>query len=125
MTGGMTLHGVKEIKVALFKHREKYGAGMTAGLTLAGLFLQRKSMEIVPIDTGNLRGGAFTRKEGQRYNTRVFVGYTAKYAVYVHEDPDARHKEGKSYKYLEIPLRRHRDTMAKIVRIEMQKRKTI
>lgn len=34
-------------------------------------------------------------------NEDVIVGYTQRYAVYVHEDMKARHKEGKTAKYLE------------------------
>lgn len=34
-------------------------------------------------------------------NEDVIVGYTQNYAVYVHEDMKARHKEGKTAKYLE------------------------
>lgn len=39
------------------------GATLIEALYLAGLYLQRKSQELVPIDTGNLRASAFTRKE--------------------------------------------------------------
>ena len=31
------------------------------GLVLAGLRLQRDSQKLVPVDTGNLKGSAFTR----------------------------------------------------------------
>ena len=63
----------------------------SAGLRLAGLFLQRESQKIVPVQTGNLKNTAFTRKTGQRLMTDVTVGYTAKYATYVHEDLDKAH----------------------------------
>jgi hypothetical protein len=35
----------------------------------------------------------------------VVVGYTAAYAVYVHENLEAKHKEGKQAKFLEQPAR--------------------
>ena len=35
----------------------------------------------------------------------VYVGYSQAYAIYVHE-VQAKHKEGKSWKYLEYPFRR-------------------
>ena len=41
----------------------KRGVPLVKALILAGLHLQRASQEIVPIDTGNLRGSAFTEKE--------------------------------------------------------------
>lgn len=45
----------------------------------------------------------------------VIVGYTANYAMYVHEDLKARHKEGKVAKYLEKPARELSDTLGSIV----------
>lgn len=39
------------------------GASLEDGLLLAGLRIQRESMKLVPIDTGNLRASAFTRRE--------------------------------------------------------------
>jgi len=39
------------------------GVKMLQALYLAGLRLQRDSQAIVPVDTGNLRGGAFTARE--------------------------------------------------------------
>jgi hypothetical protein len=39
------------------------GATLLHGLYLAGLPIQRESQKLVPIDTGNLKASAFTRKE--------------------------------------------------------------
>jgi len=39
------------------------GKTMLEGLFLGGLFLQRTSQKLVPVDTGNLKGSAFTEKE--------------------------------------------------------------
>lgn len=41
----------------------KSGGSFTQGLMLAGLSLQRDSQKLCPVDTGNLRASAFTRKE--------------------------------------------------------------
>lgn len=41
----------------------KNGADLQTALALGGLRIQRESQRVVPIDTGNLRGSAFTRKE--------------------------------------------------------------
>ncbi len=56
----------REMSTELLKIVEttmKAGGTMTQGLKLAGLALQRASMKLVPIDTGNLRGSAFTKVE--------------------------------------------------------------
>lgn len=39
------------------------GATLAQALLLAGLFLQRASQKLVPVDTGALKGSAFTRLE--------------------------------------------------------------
>jgi hypothetical protein len=38
-------------------------------------------------------------------NGSVIVGYTQQYAIYVHENLQAAHKEGKTAKFLETPAR--------------------
>ena len=41
----------------------KNGATMLQALYIAGLRLQRESQLLVPVDTGNMKASAFTRKE--------------------------------------------------------------
>lgn len=41
----------------------KRGSTLIKALLLGGLFLQRESQKLVPVDTGNLRASAFTEKE--------------------------------------------------------------
>jgi hypothetical protein len=41
----------------------KNGKNLLNALYIAGLHLQRASQSLVPVDTGNLKGSAFTRKE--------------------------------------------------------------
>lgn len=40
-----------------------------------------------------------------RHAGSVITGYTANYALYVHENKEARHAPGKQWKYLEQPAR--------------------
>lgn len=44
-------------------------------------------------------------KDHQVLMPSVVVGYTQKYAVYVHENLDAKHAAGKQAKFLESPAR--------------------
>lgn len=48
---------------AIIKTGYRRTGTLLPGLLLAGLRLQRDSQKLVPIDTGNLKGSAFTRKE--------------------------------------------------------------
>jgi hypothetical protein len=121
--------------------------GLRRGLLKAGLALQRESMKIVPIQTGNLRNSAFTRSEGSGFQTVVIVGYTAKYALFVHEILDNAHGQefnkkhadrisrakgaarkvwfnrgiDQQAKFLEKPLREQHDRLMHIVMIEVLK----
>lgn len=98
--------GVKQVQQRLKAAALAQGAKAAANAYRAGLYVQRESQKIVPIDTGNLRNTAFTRNiGGAGWLHDVIVGYTANYAVYVHEDPNARHAEGKTYKFLEKILK--------------------
>lgn len=41
----------------------KASGSLEKGLILGGLLLQRESQQLVPVDTGNLKGSAFTKAE--------------------------------------------------------------
>lgn len=56
------LRKLKNELVEIVKQAVKNGATLQQGLFMAGLRLQRESQRICPIDTGNLRASAYTRK---------------------------------------------------------------
>lgn len=60
-----------------------------AGLMAGGLIIQGDSQKRVPVEYGNLRGSAYTRK-AQDGSQAVEVGYTASYAVFVHENMEQK-----------------------------------
>lgn len=82
-----------------------------AGLMEAGLQVQRVAQDRTPVDTGNLKSSAFTRKEGE---LGVVVGFNAAYAIFVHENLEARHPTGQA-KFLESALRDNRDAILRII----------
>lgn len=86
-----------------------------AGLLKAGLFVQAISQAVVPVKFGILKNSAFTRPKGSGASYSVLVGYTASYAIYVHENLEARHKPGKIAKFLEQPMRENADKIVGIV----------
>lgn len=55
------------------------------GLMIGGLIIQRESQRRVPVEYGNLRASAYTRR-ALTDETAVEVGYTASYALDVHEN---------------------------------------
>lgn len=126
------------------------GASLGRGLKEAGLYLQRESQKIVPVHTGDLKGSAFTRNVGGAgFDTDIIVGYTAGYAVYVHEDLEKAHGrafnvkhaaeiagastkaqkklwfnrgENQQAKFLEMPARQQRKELIRIIRREAMKK---
>ncbi len=90
ITGVSTI--MRNLKNAHQLQQKKIGRGLVE----AGRFLQRESMEIVPVHLANLKASAFTRALSLLH---VIVGYTAAYAVYVHENLDAAHGAAFNLKY--------------------------
>lgn len=131
----ISVDGIPEFRRALQSRLKVYGDAVEAGLKAGGLLIQRYSMEIVPVEFGPLRASAFTRHSGKGLKCVVRVGYTAGYAVYVHERLDLAHgrqfnekhaekiAEGvytargpeQRAKFLEEPLRKHRRAIGLMV----------
>lgn len=121
----MSLEGtdgaVNQLVGRLLTKKGMVARGMERGLKKAALFLQAESQKIVPVDTGNLKNSAYTRTEGSGFETTAEVGYTADYAIYVHEDLEARHKPGKYAMYLLTPALAFREKMIDIITKEAKK----
>lgn len=141
MAGGVPIKNIKGLGrfiANLRKEREAIPRRIGQGLKKAGLYLQAQSQKMVPVDEGNLKASAFTRSHGSGRNTVVAVGYTASYAVYVHEAvamklegrkrPARGKKKGRgrywdpqgraSAKFLEKPFRdrKNQQTMMRIIK---------
>ncbi len=110
--------GVSKVLRKMKKATKGFEARAERGLKNAGLFVQRESMKIVPIDLGNLKGTATTDNIGGKgFKTDVVVHYGAgaDYAVYVHENLNAKHKSGRQAKYLESVIRNEKKEIFKII----------
>lgn len=77
--------GAERIRERLERYQTALARALENGLLKAGETLQRDSQGRVPVDTGNLKASAFTRLDGGGLNANVIVGYTAEYALKVHE----------------------------------------
>ena len=118
----ITITGMSRVIGNLKKSQAITAIGVARGLKQGGLFLQRESQKIVPVDTTNLKGGAFTRNiGGNGFDANVIIGYVADYAVYVHENLQARHQPGKQAKYLEQPAREKKNEIFKIIKDEVKR----
>ena len=112
----MKITGVSKILKNLKKVNAGFAAGFEKGLKRGGLFLQRMSQKVVPVDKSPLKNSARTRNMGGRgFDADIIVSYGTDYAVYVHENLNASHAEGKEAKYLEKPARENRTEILKII----------
>lgn len=133
MANLVKIEGVNAIIKNLRKQKGIKGKNVLRGMKKAGLFLQRESQKIVPVDTGALKNSAFTRtvKGKAERNTKgqfvgnnvVVVGYTQLYAIYVHEDLNATHQPGKEAKFLEKPAKMFARQMGMIIAKEAKRRR--
>lgn len=90
-----------------------------AGAFAAGLMVQAEAQRRTPVDTGNLRGSAFTRRVPEDLTpdgwATVEVGFSADYAVFVHEDMEARHAVGQA-KFLESAVYDLRERIVEVIK---------
>ncbi len=92
--------GMQSILKKMSSARAKIGGDVGRGLKRGGLFLQGKSMDIVPVQLGNLKNTAFCRNVGGTgTKADVVVGYTALYAAVVHEDLEKTHGQDFNVKH--------------------------
>lgn len=122
--------GLAQVRANLQRREARMAIGLARGLKVAGLKLQRESQKRVPVEYGVLKSSAYTRATGAGFSTVVDVGFTASYAVFVHENVGMVGKgkprpSGKgnywdpqpqaTAKFLEIPVRTMRLELRKII----------
>ena len=98
-----------------------------AGASLKGLIkgavIIRADMDrtppMIPVDTNNLRSSWFTSTAYSNDKPTVYLGFTANYAVYVHEMINANFQRPDSgAKFFEASLKRNGEKILQIIREE-------
>lgn len=92
--------GVPESLRRAAGYNKKLGAAMERGVHKMTEFLKTESVEVTPIKTGELRASAYTQYTGKLKNCKGRVRFSARYAIYVHEDLDKYHAPGTYAKFL-------------------------
>ena len=85
---------IKGIQLALdnlYDKSEEIIANARKAMKQGGQLIQRVSQKLVPVQYGVLKASAFTRDISIEGKIIIQVGYTAAYALYVHENLDALH----------------------------------
>jgi hypothetical protein len=105
--------GLKEVEAKLQRELNRIRGKTRRGVTVAALEVKKRSLELTPVDTGNLRQSAYTRSYGFLTEVGAEIGYTASYAVFVHE-VKAAHRTGQ-WKFLETALRQLKGRILEIL----------
>lgn len=110
----VTVRGEKDLMRNLNKEVKKIDGDISKGLKAAMIFIIGKAIEITPKEHGVLRGSAFTSVDDKKAR----VGYTAKYAPFVHEMPETNNftTPDTGPKFLEKAIFNNTKTIIEIIR---------
>lgn len=119
----VTLEGMDALERIVERGSKDVGKILARAVFSEANTVLNESKKIVPVDLGVLKNsGKVSRPEVTPAGVEVEITYggaAAPYALYVHEDPDAQHKPGKTYKYLEQPVMARRDVFVRNVKIAL------
>jgi len=82
------IEGMDDLNRALRELAPEVTKEARAGIFAGALIIQAESQKNTPVEYGNLRGSAYTNKLPQGAE----VGYSAAYAIYVHENMEQKLK---------------------------------
>lgn len=83
--------GMEEVLRGLNNEIQELKLRSISGLLKAGLLVQADAQRRVPVEYGNLRASAYTRR-AQADPNAVEIGFEAAYALFVHENVDPKWK---------------------------------
>lgn len=114
------LRGMDRVMKNLNVELEKMRIGSAAGLLEAAEFIHadtEKTLPVTPVDTGNLRESWTTRFFRKNKKSVVVFGYSANYALYVHEmiGPVNWSRPNSGAKWFEYAIKRNSDRILAII----------
>ncbi|MCK5643131.1 MAG: hypothetical protein KAJ19_20145 [Gammaproteobacteria bacterium] len=112
------LRGSEEILRNLNKEIGKIEGDLFNALDLAAIFIKGRAQRITPVDKSFLIGSAFSQAQRLRNRVVARIGYTIKYAPWVHEMPATTNwqKEGAENKFLEKAVVRNVAAILRLIR---------
>lgn len=116
MASRIEVKGRNKILKNLGKQIGKIDGNVGRGLKLGFAFLQGRIIKVTPIDFGFLRASFFSQVLKLKSGWDGIIGFTAKYAPFVHEKTTANFQSpGTQAKFLEEPIMQNADRLLKIV----------
>ena len=117
-----TLEGLETVMKNLNREVVQIKSRSLKGLIRAAIIVRRsmdKNPPLVPVDTGNLRASWFVETIRNVDNPAVFIGFSANYATFVHENVGANfNRPGAGAKFFEASLKLNEDLMLEAIRQE-------
>jgi HK97 gp10 family phage protein len=99
----MAIKGVNEVIANLKRVQLELEKKRKTALTRIGVIVKGDAVKNAPVDTGNLRNSSYFDVDGSE---KVFIGFTASYAPFVHENLEATFKKG-GPKFLEKAVKQN------------------
>lgn len=109
--------GLDNVLRNLDKEIKQINGGTMEGMRKVGLFIENESNESTPQDKGVLINSSFSGVAAFAGKIIARVGYTAKYAPFVHEMPKSNNftKPGTGPKFLEKAVKNNFNAILKII----------
>ena len=120
MTIQLKMTGLQGLEKAVAQKNYRYGRGYKRGLQKACRYVLGLTQRIVPVRTGYLKSTANWEVKGDGFRAYGLIGYSAEYAMYVHENVHHTFKKGKSAKFIQKPIEQSREKINQIIRDEMR-----
>jgi len=117
---GAKVEGLEVFLRAIGKAKSKDAIAVAEGLEKAANVILKKSQIYVPVESGDLKKSGHVEVEGKGMGAKATVVYDADYAVFVHEDLEAKHTPPTCAKYVERAVRETRGTTASICKRELE-----
>lgn len=116
-TRGITLTGIDTVIRNMNGSIAKIKKQVLGGLYNAGIMIKGKALPLTPIDESNLRGSAYVNNPViTSQGPVVEIGYTADYAVYVHERTELHHAPPTQAKFLEDAIKTNTGAILNLIR---------
>lgn len=113
---GVTIHGLSSLQAKFTKLDPVTYAAMSRGVQLAGLKVEGDAKNVVPVDTGALKGSITTGGSSSANSVTATVGSSLEYAPYV----ELGTSKNRAQPYLQPSLQRNKKTATKIVLDEIR-----
>ncbi len=115
---GIKVSGLTEINRNLAKELKKIEGKSVSGFEAAMVYLKSEMIPVTPAEFGTLRNSVFSVVRKTLNGTiRASLGFTAKYAPFVHEMPDTTDwsTPGTGNKFLENTVKNNQREIVEIV----------